>query len=300
MTQEQRAVVLNTVSDTFAQHVAADTDAELLNTMISAWTSSCKMLPGVLSAESRTLMSKALESQLTTLALRERERATASADKDEDDLLELEELEAGDAEVYHAINLALRELIKHQGGEAVLPPFLPFLGLVESVGAGSRNFGLRFIADVVLVLKDQAAPLVQGHLPAVLRAISDEDAPTRRAASYVTGVCAEAGPAVFADFAAAAVEPLLASIPPVDEHDSEGLLARDNAVSAGMCWCSSQSDWTLLTACLSCPAVARIIRFCPKVDAEAILPRWVATLPVFLDAEEMEPTSTLLMELMAR
>jgi hypothetical protein len=230
--QEQRAQVLNTISDAFAFHVAADTDAELLTTMLSAWTSSCKLLPDLLSLESRALMSKALEAQLTTLALRERERVTASADKDEDDLLELEELEAGDGEVYYAINLALRALLKQQGGESTLPPFLPFLGLVDSAGSGSRNFGLRFIADVVLALKEGAAPLVQAHLPAVLRAISDEDAPTRRAASYVAGVCAEAGPTAFADFAAAAVEPLLASIPPVDEHDQEGLLARDNAVSA--------------------------------------------------------------------
>lgn len=46
--------------------------------------------------------------------------------------------------------------------------------------------------------------------------------------------------------------------------------------------------------------VAKIIRHCPKLNADALLPRWIASLPVFVDAEEMTPAATLLLELMAR
>lgn len=55
---------------------------------------------------------------------------------------------------------------------------------------------------------------------------------TRRIAAYTVGVAVEKAPAVYAEFAAHAVESLFASIGDVDTSDNELLFARDNAVSA--------------------------------------------------------------------
>ena len=46
-------------------------------------------------------------------------------------------------------------------------------------------------------------------------------------------------------------------------------------------------------------AVAKIIS-ANKSSAEAILPRWVNSLPIFVDAEEMTPANNLLLELISR
>lgn len=182
MPQEQRSLILNTVSDAFALHVASDTDSELLSTLILSWKASCKVMPHSLSDESRQLMSKALEAQLTSLAHRDQERVHASADKDEDDLLELQELAAGESEVYYAINFALPELMGQGAPQTAIQPFLPFLQLVNSPSLAPKNFGLRFVADTIASLGDASLPLVQTHLESILHALSDEGAFGRRVA----------------------------------------------------------------------------------------------------------------------
>lgn len=50
-------------------------------------------------------------------------------------------------------------------------------------------------------------------------------------------------------------------------------------------------------------AIAKIIRNQTEgvqIDVEAILPSWIAALPVELDTEEIEPSYGLLLELIAR
>lgn len=52
---------------------------------------------------------------------------------------------------------------------------------------------------------------------------------------------------------------------------------------------------------LSSRPVSKIIRnLGDQVNGEALLPRWVAALPVFVDPEEMSPVYGLLLELIAR
>ena len=55
-----------------------------------------------------------------------------------------------------------------------------------------------------------------------------------------------------------------------------------------------------LTSFWSGCAVAKIIKSCAaQLSPEALLPRWVSLLPVVVDAEEMLPTTNLLLELIS-
>ncbi|ORY82352.1 armadillo-type protein [Leucosporidium creatinivorum] len=276
---EERESVLNTVSDAYAQHIATDTDAEMLGTLVESWTACCRSLPGLLSEHSRTLIIKGLEHQLISLRQRELERAQEGAEGgDEDDLLELNELAETEATLYFAINTAVKQMLKEQGPAMPVQPFLPFLQLVGAPSTVAKEFALRLLSDIIEGLGEESFGYVGQYLDQVLHALSDEEPTTRRIAAYAIGVAVEKAPQSYADVAARAVEPLFASIGEVDTSDNDLLLARDNSVSA----------------------LSKIIRHSSKVNADALLPRWIGALPVFVDAEEMTPTNTLLLELMAR
>lgn len=84
---------------------------------------------------------------------------------------------------------------------------------------------------------------------------------------------------------------------PLNLNNNALLAARDNAVSACKCF---QLLWQPSSADLRA-TVSKIVRnFGEQVNGEALLPRWVSTLAVFVDGEEMAPVYSLLLELIAR
>lgn len=172
---EERESVLNTVSDAYAQHIATDTDAEILGTLVESWTACCRALPGLLSEHSRTLIIKGLEHQLISLRQREVERAQEGAEGgDEDDLLELNELAETEASLYFAINSAVKQMLKEQGPAMPVQPFLPFLQLVGAPSTVAKEFALRLLSDIIEGLGEESFGYVGQYLDKVLGALSDE------------------------------------------------------------------------------------------------------------------------------
>ncbi|KAK4047556.1 importin subunit beta-3 [Microbotryomycetes sp. JL201] len=280
--EEQKALALNTCSDAFAKHIAQDTDAEIVATLVESWTASVGALPNSLSRQSRQTILKALESQLTLLVQREQERSHAvnglggQQDADEDDLLELEQLAEQETIVYWAINLAIKWLVEQYGYELPVTVLKPFLNLMTASKV-PREFGLRLFADLTIA-GEQVVTVLAEHAERVLESVSDLDESIRRNAAYAVGVAAERIPVGFEQFVVAAIEPLFASIGPVDTVDSDALSARDNAVSA----------------------LGKIIKaLSHRPDVQALLPKWIESLPVLVDGDEMTATNELLISLIA-
>ncbi|KAM0788088.1 hypothetical protein ACM66B_001257 [Microbotryomycetes sp. NB124-2] len=293
---ELKAVALNTCSDAFSKHIAQDTDAEMVATLVESWTASVGALPNMLSPQSRQTVLKALESQLTMMVQREQERSHTvtslggsgasrdvvgrqqdEADPDEDDLLELEELAEQESIVYFAINGAIKWLVDSYGFELPVSRLKPFLNLMTGTSKVPKEFGLRLFADLTNV-GEKAVEVVGDHAARVLECVSDQDDSIRRNAAFAVGVAVERAPAGFEQFALAAIESLFASIGPVDTSDEQVLVARDNAVSA----------------------LGKIIKaLSHRSDVQALLPRWIDTLPVLVDGDEMTSTNELLISLIA-
>ncbi|KAK4700385.1 hypothetical protein P7C70_g5863, partial [Phenoliferia sp. Uapishka_3] len=278
ISQDDRVAILNPVSDAFAEHIAADTDPEFLATLITSWTTCYKYLPNCLLPASRDRFIKSLEAQLASLETRDRERRQ-SGEADEDDAIELAGYEDGDVLVFSSINGALSMLLEAEGPIFPVEPFLPFLRLMGTGSVAPVHFALRLLSDIIEHTGDAGYGFVKPYLEHVLNVLVAPDHTTRRIASYAVGVAAETTFPVYLDFLKAAIEPLFIAAGPLDLNNNAHTAARDNAVSA----------------------LSKIIRnFGDQLNAEVLLPRWVATLPVFVDGEEMAPVYSLLLDLIAR
>ncbi|KAL8277567.1 hypothetical protein RQP46_009999 [Phenoliferia psychrophenolica] len=278
ISQEERLSILDPVSDAFVEHIAADTDAEVLATLIASWTTCYQSLPGCLSPPSRDRLIKALEAQLTSLAARDRARRETT-DEDEDDALELAEFADGDVLVFSSINGAIALLLTAEGQGFPIAPFLPFLGLMSTGSPAPTHFALRLLCDIVRYTGEAGYGNVRPYLDRILNSLGDEDLLTRKIAAFAVGIAAETGLAVYLEFLKATIEPLFIAVGPLDLARNDLLAARDNCISA----------------------LSKILRnFGDQVNGEALLPRWVSTLPVFVDSEEMAPVYSLLLELIAR
>ncbi|KAM0755210.1 ARM repeat-containing protein [Meredithblackwellia eburnea MCA 4105] len=276
LTAEQRTLLLNAVSDAFAKHIAQDTDAVLVSILISSWNACYNSLAGALGPPQREYIIKALEGQLTQVYNREERGGDEGYDEDDD--VEDSENKENDLFLLATINSAIRDMLKVDKSVPV-GPFLPFLRAVNGKKAVTAHFAMRLMSDIIEHTGDNSVPHIKPYLDRVLVALSDADNVTRRIASYLVGVAAESCPATLLDFSKAAIEPLFHAVGALDMNDQQLLAARDNAVSA----------------------LSKILRFQgDQVSADALLPRWVAALPIFVDEDEMSPCYTLLLDLIAR
>lgn len=153
---------------------------------------------------------------------------------------------------------------------------------IQSNEAAAKRWGLRFAVDLVEVQGARAQEAVASFLPPLIEGIGSNDAEIRRAACFGVGILAEHGGGAYDAALVSSVEPLLracAAVTTTGEDREPEILARDNAVSA----------------------VGKLIRFAGHaVDAKALTPRWVASLPIELDGEEMEGAYALLLDLVAK
>lgn len=169
--QDQMKAILSTVSDAFADCIAGDTDAEILSTFITSWTSCFVILPGCLSISSRETYLKALESQLTSLRDREIERLEVV--EDADDALAWDDVTEVDARVFRSISRSIGAMLKADGQSFPIEPFMPFLGLLNGASAPPTHFALRLVYDTILSMGDRSSALVQPYLQTILKLLGD-------------------------------------------------------------------------------------------------------------------------------
>lgn len=97
----------------------------------------------------------------------------AEGEVDEDDVQELTEAVEEDAQVFSAMQNALRNLLRAEGAAFPIQPILPFLDLMSGTSEAPTYFALKLFSDIIQSTGEASPALVGPYLDRVLVALTD-------------------------------------------------------------------------------------------------------------------------------
>jgi hypothetical protein len=272
--------LVNHISTSLVDVLAKEDDPTVASAFFEHLATVYTLAPGHLDAAGTGAFVTAVEAQLQKLSV----RSSLRSDNDPSDA-DVEEGAASDDALLEACSSAIKGWFGQSPPAMALGRLQGYaVSFAGSIDLAAKRWSLRFAVDLVLVQGARAAEAIAPLLPSLVEAVSSLDPEVRRAACYGVGVLAEYGAGAFDTVLTASIDALTRALAPVantghHEADELAVFARDNAISA----------------------LGKILRFAPHaVDTAALTPRWVASLPIELDGEEMEAAYALLLDLIAK
>ncbi|CAG8588523.1 5786_t:CDS:10, partial [Dentiscutata erythropus] len=225
---------------------------------------------------------KATEVQLQEFyqRIKQREQARHSGDYDAEDEDIIMEEEATEEGVLGELSKALHVILKTHR-TSYLPSFDKLLPIVSmflaDANPAARQWALCVIDDVIEFTGPASWVYHTHFLEKMIASLMDIASDVRQAAAYGIGVCAQFGGENYSEAVTEALSNLFQVINSDGSRREENIYATENAISA----------------------ITKILKFNnSKVDVNAVLPAWFASLPIIYDEEEAALTYTYLLDLL--
>lgn len=215
---------------------------------------------------------------LLTVLTRHQSMAKHAGDDDEDDEGDTSD---DDESVMYALARLTAALFRVYGAASLGPAesLLQFCAkcIINGKPELYKHAAVCILDDLVHWVGSHTAPIREHIIKCFGKALGDADPDTRQAAVYGIGMCSEYAPGLYEAFCLESLPLLLKLIDHADAKAPSIVTVTDNAMAA----------------------VARICQAFPQcVDLAAILPHWIAGLPVTHDEEEAPGVYTWLLMLL--